>query len=349
MSCLEQTVKNKEEVGMSTYAQVPPGEPGYARARAHPSDRFANGFYGQDILSVRQFSHDDLQYIFRVAEEMRSMVERFGSADLLQGKILANLFYEPSTRTSSSFSAAMQRLGGRVIAINEVVYSSVSKGESLPDTIRTLESYADVIVLRHPEVGSATVAAHYARKPIINAGDGVGEHPTQALLDLFTIQEELGQSDGLKVAMVGDLKYGRTVHSLTRLLCMYNAELYFISPDILRMPAEILEEAQQAGLHFTETQDIHNVIGDVDVLYVTRVQKERFADLAQYEAVKDYYVVDPDLMARAKQKMIVMHPLPRVGEISYAIDDDPRAAYFRQMVNGMYIRMALLAAVLGKA
>lgn len=321
----------------------------YIPVNPHPADQFSNGFYGRDILSVRQFNRENLQYIFRVAEEMRSMVERFGSADLLQGKILANLFYEPSTRTSSSFNAAMQRLGGRVIAINEVVYSSVSKGESLPDTIRTLESYADVIVLRHPEVGSAAIAAHYARKPIINAGDGVGEHPTQALLDLFTIQEELGRCDDLKVAMVGDLKYGRTVHSLTRLLNMYRAEFYFVSPDILTMPPEILEEVKAAGLRYTETRDIHEVIGEVDVLYVTRVQKERFTDLAQYEAVKDYYVVDPELMARAKEKMIVMHPLPRVGEISYAVDDDPRAAYFRQMVNGMYIRMALLAAVLGKA
>ncbi len=321
----------------------------YAMSKARPADHTENGFYGRDILSVRQFDRDNLRYIFRVAEEMRSMVERFGSADLLQGKILANLFYEPSTRTSSSFSAAMQRLGGRVIAINEVVYSSVSKGESLPDTIRTLESYADVIVLRHPEVGAAAIAAHYARKPVINAGDGVGEHPTQALLDLFTIQEELGQIDGLKVAMVGDLKYGRTVHSLTRLLCLYDVDLYFVSPDILVMPPEILEEVRQAGLAYTETRDIHDVIRDVDVLYVTRVQKERFTDLAQYEAVKDCYVVDPELMTLAKEKMIVMHPLPRVGEISYAVDDDPRAAYFRQMVNGMYIRMALLAAVLGKA
>ncbi|MCD6291580.1 MAG: aspartate carbamoyltransferase, partial [Anaerolineae bacterium] len=181
------------------------------------------------------------------------------------------------------------------------------------------------------------------------AGDGVGEHPTQALLDLFTIREELGRIDGLKVAMVGDLKYGRTVHSLTRLLCLYNTDLYFVSPEILRMPPEILEEVREAGLDYTETQDIHDVIKDVDVLYVTRVQKERFTDLSQYEMVKDYYIVDPELMALAKEKMIVMHPFPRVGEISYAVDADPRAAYFRQMVNGMYIRMALLAAVLGKA
>jgi len=314
-----------------------------------PADKTEHAFYGRDILSVDQFSRQDLAYIFKVAEEMRTLVERFGSADLLQGKVLANLFYEPSTRTSSSFMAAMQRLGGQVIPINNVQYSSVAKGESLPDTVRTLEAYADVIVLRHPEVGSAATAAHYANKPVVNAGDGIGEHPTQALLDLFTIFEEFGRIDGLKVAMVGDLKYGRTVHSLTKLLLLYNVEFFFVSPEILRMPAEILDRVRQSGLPYTETDDIHDVIGIVDVLYVTRVQKERFQDLTQYEAVKHHYIVDPDLMAEAKEHMIVMHPFPRVGEISYAVDNDPRAAYFRQMTNGMYIRMALLAAVLGKA
>lgn len=309
----------------------------------------SNGWFGQHVLSVNQFNRSKLEHIFEVAHSMRSMVERFGTADMLHGHVLANLFYEPSTRTSSSFNAAMVRLGGRVLSINEVVYSSVSKGESLPDTVRTLECYADVIVLRHPEVGAAATAARYAHIPIINAGDGVGEHPTQALLDLFTIQEELGRVDGLKVAMVGDLKYGRTVHSLTRLLTQYHVELVFVSPDMLKLPPDIVAEVHDSGLAYRETDDIHNIIGEADVLYVTRVQKERFTDLALYDAVKEHYVVDPTLMARAKQEMIVMHPLPRVGEIAYAVDDDPRAAYFRQMRNGMYIRMALLAAVLGKA
>ena len=199
-------------------------------------------WYGKDILSVKQFGRDDLEYIFGVAHEMRDMVERIGTFDLLKGKILANLFYEPSTRTSSSFTAAMERLGGSVIPINEVKYSSVSKGESLPDTVRTLECYADVIVLRHPEIGSAAIAAKAARKPVINAGDGVGEHPTQALLDAFTILEELGQLDGLTVTMLGDLKYGRTVHSLARLLSLFKVKLNYVSPDILRMPAELMEE-----------------------------------------------------------------------------------------------------------
>jgi aspartate carbamoyltransferase catalytic subunit len=314
-----------------------------------PSDHADNGFYGQDIISVSQFNRGNLDYIFGVAHEMRVLVERFGSADLLQGKILANLFYEPSTRTSSSFMAAMLRLGGQVIPINNVQYSSVTKGESLPDTVRTLESYADVIVLRHPEVGAATTAARYAKKPVINAGDGIGEHPTQALLDHFTILEELGKVDGLKVAMVGDLKYGRTVHSLTKLLVNYDVEFVFVSPDILRMPEDVLDVVRGSGRRFSVQEDAHGVIEDADVLYVTRVQKERFSDMAEYDRMKDQYVVDEELMARAKERMIVMHPLPRVNEISYAVDTDPRAAYFRQMRNGMYIRMALLAAVLGKA
>ncbi|MBI1294060.1 aspartate carbamoyltransferase [bacterium] len=315
------------------------------RSAAQPTPNF----HGHDILSVDQFNRESLDYIFEVAHEMRVLVERFGSADLLQGKILANLFYEPSTRTSSSFMAAMLRLGGQVIPINNVQYSSVSKGESLPDTIRTLESYSDVIVIRHPEVGSATTAAYYAEKPVINAGDGVGEHPTQALLDMFTIVEELGGVDGLKIAMVGDLKYGRTVHSLTKLLLDYKVEFTFVSPENLRMPNEILDAVKRRDHTYVETEAIQDVIANADVLYVTRVQKERFTDLAEYDRVKDFYVVDEELMQQAKEEMIIMHPLPRVGEISYAIDDDPRAAYFRQMRNGMYIRMALLAAVLGKA
>jgi aspartate carbamoyltransferase catalytic subunit len=308
----------------------------------------ASGFYGQDIISVRQFSRENLDHIFDVADEMRAIVKRVGSTDLLKGHVLACVFYEPSTRTSSSFIAAMSRLGGSVIPINEVRYSSVTKGESLPDTIRTLESYADVIVLRHPEVGASQVAAEYARKPIINAGDGVGEHPTQALLDLYTIQSELGGIDGLHVAMVGDLRYGRTVHSLARLLCLYDIQMTFVSPEILRLPLDVMNDVKAYDRPTHETYDVHEIIGQADVLYVTRVQRERFADQAQYEAVKDYYVITPELMETAKEKMIVMHPLPRVGEISYALDEDPRAAYFRQMENGMYIRMALLASVLGK-
>jgi len=312
-------------------------------------DRHDAPFYGQHIVSVKQFSRDDLTYIFEVAHEMREMVMRVGSFDLLKGKILVNLFYEPSTRTSSSFTSAMERLGGSVIPINEVRYSSVAKGESLPDTIRTLEAYADVIVLRHPQKGAAALAAQYARKPVINAGDGAGEHPTQALLDLFTILEERGQVDGLTITMLGDLKYGRTVHSLARLLSLYDVRLNYVSPEILRMPEEIVAELNESGIPQAEFTDLEAVLPETDVLYVTRVQKERFEDPAAYEAVKGAYVITPETMAKAKENMVLMHPFPRVGEISMDVDADPRAAYFRQMEYGLYVRMALLALVLGKA
>lgn len=319
-------------------------------AKARANGHVANGMTGWDILSVDQFDRDKLAYIFARAEEMREMVGRVHGTDLLKGQVLACLFYEPSTRTSSSFIAAMERLGGSIIPITQgVQFSSVSKGETLADTIRTLEQYADVIVLRHPEIGSAAQAAAAASVPVLNAGDGPGEHPTQALLDLFTIQEEMGRVDGLKIAMVGDLRFGRTVHSLTKLLLHFDVSLRFVSPEILRMPLKIMNEVRDAGLEARETHDVHEVISDVDVLYVTRVQKERFSDLEQYNEVKDQYVITPELMTQAKDKMIVLHPLPRVGEISPEIDSDPRAAYFRQVQNGMYIRMALLAAVLGKA
>ncbi len=308
------------------------------------------GMAGWDILSVDQFDRDRLDHIFGRAEEMRAMVERVHGVDLLKGRVLACLFYEPSTRTSASFIAAMERLGGSVIPITQgVQFSSVSKGETLADTIRTLEQYADVIVLRHPEIGSAREAAEAAVIPVINAGDGAGEHPTQALLDLFTIREEMGRIDGLKVAMVGDLRFGRTVHSLTKLLLHFDVSLRFVSPEILRMPLKIMNEVRDKGIDARETHDVADVIKNADVLYVTRVQKERFSDLAQYDEVKDHYIITPELMQQAKEKMVVMHPLPRVGEISTAVDADPRAAYFRQVQNGMYIRMALLAAVLGKA
>jgi aspartate carbamoyltransferase len=321
----------------ATAAHLPLGERGDGR------------FYGQHILSVSQFARTDLEYVFAVAEEMRTMVERVGTFDLLKGKILTNLFYEPSTRTSSSFTAAMERLGGSVIPINEVKYSSVAKGESLPDTIRTLECYSDVIVLRHPETGAAATAARYAHKPVINAGDGTGEHPTQALLDLFTIREELGRLEGLTVTMLGDLKYGRTVHSLSRLLALYGAKLNFVSPDILRMPASIVEELGKFNVQQAEYNSLEPVLAETDVLYVTRVQKERFEDLSVYESVRGAFVITPETMKGAKAQMALMHPLPRVGEISPEVDSDPRAAYFRQMEYGLYVRMALLAMVLGKA
>jgi aspartate carbamoyltransferase catalytic subunit len=332
---------------MATF--IPPNERQAPSPHLPLGDHREAPFYGKDILSVSQFSRSDLEYIFGIAKEMRAMVERVGTFDLLKGKILANLFYEPSTRTSSSFLSAMERLGGSVIPINEVTYSSVSKGESLPDTIRTLQCYADVIVLRHPEVGAAKLAAEYASKPVINAGDGIGEHPTQALLDLFTISEELGRVDGLTVTMLGDLKYGRTVHSLAKLLSSFVVRLNYVSPEILPMPADLVESLTAKGVSQNQYTTLDPVLGESDVLYVTRVQRERFEDLDDYEKVKGAYVIGPEMMKEAKDEMIVMHPLPRVGEISMELDADPRAAYFRQMEYGLYVRMALLAMVLGKA
>ena len=308
----------------------------------------ASRFDGMDILSVKQFNHQDLDIIFDVARDMREMVDRQGAVDVLKGKLLANLFYEPSTRTSSSFTAATQRLGGNVIQINNVTFSSVSKGEELRDTIRSMGSYSDAIVLRHPDEGSADIAAEVSEKPIINAGDGIGEHPTQALLDIFTIVEELGTIDGLTVTMLGDLKYGRTVHSLAKLLALYDVKLNFVAPDLLKAPTALVDSLIESGVGPCKHVDLDSIISETDVLYVTRVQQERFVDQSVYEKVNRSYAVNIDTMDIAKERMIVMHPLPRVDEISRAVDEDPRAAYFRQMEYGMYVRMALLALVFGK-
>ena len=311
-------------------------------------DEGVSRFDGMDILSVKQFKHRDLDIIFDVARDMREMVDRQGAVDILKGKLLSNLFYEPSTRTSSSFAAATQRLGGNVIQINNVTFSSVSKGEELRDTIRSMGSYSDAIVLRHPDEGSADIAAEVSEKPIINAGDGIGEHPTQALLDIFTIVEELGTIDGLTVTMLGDLKYGRTVHSLAKLLALYDVKLNFVAPDLLKAPTALVDSLIESGVGPCKHVDLDSIISETDVLYVTRVQQERFVDQSVYEKVNRSYAVNIDTMDIAKERMIVMHPLPRVDEISRAVDEDPRAAYFRQMEYGMYVRMALLALVFGK-
>ena len=280
---------------------------------------------------------------------MAAIVNRGYRADWLSRKILVNLFYEPSTRTSSSFTSAMERLAGSVIPINEVKYSSVEKGEDLEDTVRTLECYADVIVLRHPEIGSAAIAAEAVSVPLINAGDGVGEHPTQALLDYVTVRKEQGRVDDLTVTMLGDMKHGRTVHSLARLLSLYEVKLNYVSPEILRMPPEIIEELSAKGAEQSEYEDLAEVLPETDVLYVTRVQKERFDDPTVYESVKGLYVVTPETLQAGKESLTIMHPLPRVGEILKSVDSyTHNAAYFRQMDNGLHVRMVLLAGVLGK-
>ena len=244
----------------------------------------------------------------------------------------------------------MQRLGGTVVAVSEMQNSSVAKGETLEDFVRVMERYCDVVVLRHPEQGAVQRAASCMRRPIINAGDGVGEHPTQALLDIFTIREEIGTVNGLTIALCGDLKHGRTVHSLATLLSLYDVKLRLVAPRGLEMPPAIVSELRAAMPHgVTEHSAIDEVIAEADVLYVTRVQRERFADPAEYTAVASAYKVTPETLTRAKGGMILMHPLPRVGEIAPECDLDPRAVYFRQAEHGMYVRMAILAAVLGKA
>uniref|UniRef100_A0A8C6VDJ5 Carbamoyl-phosphate synthetase 2, aspartate transcarbamylase, and dihydroorotase n=1 Tax=Naja naja TaxID=35670 RepID=A0A8C6VDJ5_NAJNA len=282
---------------------------------------------GQHILSVKQFTK--------------------GQVFAYSGKVMASMFYEASTRTSSSFSAAMYRLGGSVLPFSEAT-SSCQKGESLADSVQTMTCYADVVVLRHPQPGAVELAAKHCRKPVINAGDGVGEHPTQGLLDIFTIREELGTVNGMTITMVGDLKHGRTVHSLARLLTLYRVSLRYVTPPNLRMPSDIFNFVASKGIKQEEFKNIEEALPDTDVLYMTRIQKERFASVQEYEMCFGQFILTPHIMTRAKKKMVVMHPMPRVNEISVEVDSDPRAAYFRQAENGMYIRMALLATVLGR-
>ncbi|KAE8740857.1 CAD protein [Frankliniella occidentalis] len=303
---------------------------------------------GAHVLSVKMFSKDHLNEIFNLAQTMRAFVLKERNLDhILKGKIMASIFYEVSTRTSCSFSAAMLRLGGQVIHMDETS-SSVKKGETLEDSVAVMAGYSDVVVLRHPEPGAVNKASAHCRKPLINAGDGIGEHPTQALLDVFTIREEIGTVNGLTITMVGDLLHGRTVHSLARLLTLYNIQLRYVAPPGLGMPQHVVDFVKSKGIPQESYTTLESALPETDVLYVTRIQKERFASQEEYEKVKGSYVVTPKLMTRAKRKMIVMHPLPRVDEISAEFDSDPRAAYFRQAEGGMYIRMALLAMVMGR-
>ena len=310
-----------------------------------------NGFYGRDILSVKQFAREDLDYIFGVAEEMEAIVRRVGATDLLKGSILANLFYEPSTRTSSSFAAAMQRLGGSVIPINEVRYSSVTKGESLPDTIRTLEAYADLVVLRHPEVGASQTAARYSRKPIINAGDGVGEHPTQALLDIYTIQREKGRLEGLNVALVGDMNM-RVMHSLPLGLAQFQCKVHIISPSDQSMPQHWLDEYKRVGLDYEEHTGIEDVLPKLDVIYLMGTKTPSFSEGRveagqKRESTPSAYIIDRDKLSRAKSDIILLHPLPRADELSKDVDSIASARYFVQAHYGVAVRMALLSLIMG--
>uniref|UniRef100_A0A096M667 Multifunctional protein CAD n=1 Tax=Poecilia formosa TaxID=48698 RepID=A0A096M667_POEFO len=302
---------------------------------------------GQHILTVSQFSKEQMSHLFNVAHTLRLLVQKERSLEILKGKVMASMFYEVSTRTSSSFAAAMQRLGGSVVHFSDSTSSS-QKGESLADSVQTMCCYTDVLVLRHPTPGAVENASRHCRKPVINAGDGVGEHPTQALLDVFTIREELGTVNGMTITMVGDLKHGRTVHSLAKLLTQYRITLRYVAPKNLHMPAEIISYVASKGIKQEEYDSIEEALPETDVLYMTRIQKERFGSEDEYKACFGQFILTPHIMTVAKKKMVVMHPLPRVNEISPEVDTDPRAAYFRQAENGMYIRMALLATVLGK-
>ena len=309
-----------------------------------------NTFPHHDILSAEQFSIKDLDIVMKRTDEMKRLVEKKGGSEILRGKIMTALFYEPSSRTFGSFITSMQRLGGGIIPIQGVAYSSVVKGESLPDTVRTFESYSDVIVIRHPEVGSAKIAAEFCQKPVINAGDGIGEHPTQALLDFFTICQHFPKVSGLTITMVGDLVNGRTIHSLAKLLSLYKGvRLNFVSPDELRVSPSLLSLLEARKTTIVEYDDMDKTLSETDVLYITRVQKERFSDQAMYERLKDRYLVTPKTLSKMKKRSIVMHPFPRVGGITMDVDSDRRALYIsEQMRNGMYVRMALLSLMLGK-
>jgi aspartate carbamoyltransferase catalytic subunit len=302
------------------------------------------GFKDRDIISIKDFSREDINYIFKTAKTMEPLVSK--GSQMLRGKILATLFYEASTRTRLSFESAMQRLGGSTIGFAEAEIASVRKGENLADTIRTVENYADVIALRHPLEGAARLAAEFSKVPILNGGSGAEEHPTQALLDLYTMVKERGKIDGLKIAFAGDLRYGRTVHSLAYALSLYNVELYLVSPETLRMRREVLQTIKER-IPVTEKTSLEKIVPLVDVLYVTRIQKERFPDPAEYAKVKGSYRVDLQSLSEAKKDLIILHPLPRVDEIATEVDDTPYARYFQQVRNGIVVRMALLALILG--
>jgi aspartate carbamoyltransferase catalytic subunit len=303
-------------------------------------------FRGRDIISIEDFSREEINYILDKSTKMEQIASK--GSNLLNGKILATLFFEPSTRTRLSFEAAMLKLGGSTIGFAEMESTSAKKGENLADTIRTVENYADVIALRHPLDGAAKLAAEFSKVPIINGGSGSEEHPTQALLDLYTIRKEKGKIDGLKIALVGDLRYGRTVHSLAYALSMYDVELHLVSPEQLRMRREVLRTIH-SKIPVAETSSLDKVIQQADVLYVTRIQKERFPDPAEYAKVKSIYKIELKTLNGARKDLIIMHPLPRLDEISPEVDSTPQARYFQQVQSGIAVRMALLALVLGSA
>jgi aspartate carbamoyltransferase catalytic subunit len=309
----------------------------------------SNSLAGRDFLSIEDLSKAEIEMILNQAARFEEQCQEQPKLDLLNGRILATMFYEPSTRTRLSFESAMHRLGGDVISTASAAKtSSAAKGETLADAARMLSGYAHLIAQRHPQIGSAKETAEGATVPVINAGDGSNEHPTQALLDLYTIQKERGQIDGLHVAMIGDLKYGRTVHSLSKALVHWDVTLTLVSPQSLQMPPPITQQLKQT-ISVDETEDLASTMETCDVLYVTRIQKERFKEPADYDKVKDSYVITRELVNSTNPEITIMHPLPRVNEIATDVDELPGAAYFRQADNGVWARMALMALILDAA
>jgi aspartate carbamoyltransferase catalytic subunit len=301
-------------------------------------------FAGRDIVSIRDFSKEEIDYILEMTDVVEPMANK--GSHLLDGKIMATLFFEPSTRTRLSFESAMYRMGGKCLGFAEPKASSVEKGENLADTVRVVESYADVLVIRHPLEGAARLAAEFASVPVMNGGTGAEEHPTQALLDLYTIRKEIGKIDGLNVVLAGDLRYGRTVHSLAYALSLYGVNLHFVSPSSLRLRKEVLEEVgSRVKVH--ESENLSAAIPDADVIYMTRIQKERFGSLDDYEKVRGSYRLSKDDLTHAKSSMIIMHPLPRVDEIAFDVDNTLHAKYFKQAWYGLLVRMSLIGLVLG--
>ncbi|MEM0350482.1 MAG: aspartate carbamoyltransferase [Archaeoglobaceae archaeon] len=294
------------------------------------------------LISIEDLSKNDIIKILNKSEEFEDIALGKRKSRILEGKILANLFFEPSTRTRLSFETAMKKLGGEVINVSAQEASSIAKGETLADTIRVVSNYCDAIVIRHPLEGAARFAAEYSRVPVINAGDGAGQHPTQTLLDLYTIKKEIGRIEGLKIALVGDLKYSRTIHSLIKALTLFDTKIYLVSPPLLDLPEEFLEEISGD----IEKAELDEIIGEVDVVYVTRIQKERFLDEEEYKKVAGSYRITLETVKKMKDTAIILHPLPRIDEISVEVDSTRQAKYFKQAFYGVSVRMAILTEVM---
>lgn len=309
-----------------------------------------NPFYNKDFITVQNLKPSDIDLLFKEASKMKKTVLKKGGIDVLKGKVITCLFYEPSSRTFGSFVSASQKLGTGTIQLLGMQASSTAKGETLEDTINTFGCFSDAIVIRHPEEGSAKRAASVSYIPIVNAGDGIGEHPTQALLDAYTISNHFKDFSKITFCAVGDMKNGRAVHSTAKLLTTLGVKKFiFVSPISLKMPQEIVQYIKKGGRKVMETENLNEVIESIDILYIFRMQKERFDDQNEYEKLKHKYIVSREIMKKAKKKMILMHPLPRVGEITIEVDSDPRSVYLReQMTSGLYIRMALLKLILKK-